>query len=75
MGAHDWSLSKMRHDILKHFAYAHLPPRLAEVSAPFGNLAQSVAVTLPDGDEKALALRKLLEAKDCAVRARLEDKT
>lgn len=55
--------------ILQFFAHAHLPPHLAVVSAPFGDLAAMLAETLPDNQEKTVALRKLLEAKDAAVRA------
>ncbi len=60
--------------ILKYFAYAHLPERLQVVSKPLGDLAESVDATLPDGPEKSAGLRKLLEAKDCFVRAALEGK-
>jgi len=55
--------------LLKFFAYTHLPPHLQEVSAPFGVLAQTVADRAPDSPETTVAIRKLLEAKDCAVRA------
>lgn len=74
--------------ILRHFAYDHLPPHLAEVSRPFCQLAHALAATEPnveepshldtlaeaplDGPELTVALRKLLEAKDCAVRAALD---
>ena len=57
--------------ILRYFAYAHLPENLRSVSEPFGVLAERVDATLPDGAEKSVALRKLLEAKDAAVRAAL----
>ncbi len=57
--------------IMQFFAWEHLPPRLAEVSQPFGQLALLVVETLPDNTERVEALRKLLEAKDCAVRALL----
>lgn len=56
--------------ILRYFAWAHLPEKLQAVSKPFGDLAQFVE-TLPNGPEKSVALRKLLEAKDAAVRAAL----
>ena len=55
--------------LLVHFTYDHLPDTLAEVSKPFCELAQHMADTLPDGAEKTAGMRKLLEAKDCAVRA------
>lgn len=57
-------------DILEHFEYGHLPQPLADVSAPFCELARRVAVTL-EGPEATVALRKLLEAKDAAVRAKV----
>ena len=55
--------------IEQFFSYAHLPPAMQEVSAPFCVLAQVVVETLPRNPERTVALRKLLEAKDAAVRA------
>lgn len=55
--------------IIQFFAYAHLPPHLQEVSRPFGDLAEQIVATLPRNPERTVALRKLLEAKDAAVRA------
>ena len=57
--------------LLQFFEWEHLPPHLADVSKPFGELAKAIVVTLPSNPERTVALRKLLEAKDCAVRARL----
>lgn len=57
--------------ILKYFQFAHLPENLKKVSQPFAVLAAEMDETLPDGPEKSAGLRKLLEAKDCAVRAAL----
>lgn len=57
--------------IMQFFAYAHLPPHLAEVSKPFGDLADAIVATLPRNQERTVALRKLLESKDAAVRAKL----
>ncbi|MER7047720.1 hypothetical protein [Streptomyces jumonjinensis] len=57
--------------ILRYFTSHHLPERLQAVSKPFAALAQEVADTLPAGDERSTCLRKILEAKDCAVRAAL----
>lgn len=54
--------------ILAYFDYGHLPPPLQEVSASFHELAHKVAAG-PADPETTVALRKLLEAKDCAVRA------
>lgn len=55
--------------MLQFFAYAHLPPHLQAISAPFRELAQLIVNTLPINAERTAGLRKLLEAKDCAVRA------
>ena len=57
--------------ILQFFSHEHLPERLAEISRPFSDLANEIVRMLPPNDECREALRKLLEAKDCAVRARL----
>lgn len=57
--------------VLKFFAYGHLPEKLQAVSKPFCDLAQQVAERAPDNQETTVALRKLLEAKDAAVRATL----
>lgn len=55
--------------IAQFFAYAHLPPHLQTVSKPFGDLAEHIIHFLPRNPERTVALRKLLEAKDAAVRA------
>jgi hypothetical protein len=55
--------------IIQFFAYAHLPQHLADVSKPFCELANKIVNTLPRNPERTVALRKLLEAKDAAVRA------
>ncbi len=57
--------------IIQFFEYAHLPPHLQEVSKPFGEMAERIVATLPRNPERTVALRKLLEAKDAAVRALL----
>ena len=59
--------------LLKWFEYGHLPPHLQEVSKQIGDLAVEMDTQLPDGAEKTAGLRKLLEAKDCFVRAKLEE--
>jgi hypothetical protein len=55
--------------MLQFFTHAHLKPDLAAVSRPFCELADQVVLNLPRNPERTVALRKLLEAKDCAVRA------
>lgn len=67
-----------RHPSTTHFAqyftYTHLPERLQAVSRPCGELAEAMTDALPDGPELTAGLRKLLEAKDCFVRAALDRK-
>jgi len=58
--------------LLKYFRYEHLPERLQAVSKPCGELAEKMAAELPPCAETTAGLRKLLEAKDCFVRAQLE---
>ena len=58
--------------LLRYFEYAHLSQKLQRVSAPLGVLARELVDTLPDGPELTTGLRKLLEAKDCFVRAALD---
>ena len=58
--------------IMKYFKFDHLPEKLQTVSKPFFEVATNVVQTLPRNPERTVALRKLLEAKDCAVRAALE---
>lgn len=57
-------------DVLRFFAYEHLPPELRRWSHQFHTLAHELAGGL-EGAELTVALRKLLEAKDAAVRAAL----
>jgi hypothetical protein len=79
--SNDQSLASTEH-ILQFFAYAHLPPHLQVVSKPFCDLAHAIVADanapasstllgclLPRNPERTVALRKLLEAKDAAVRA------
>jgi hypothetical protein len=55
----------------KFFRFAHLPPKLQEVSKPFCLLAEDLVGRLPPSRERTKALDRLLEAKDAAVRAAL----
>ena len=59
---------------LEYFDYKHLPEPLQPVSAGFYDLAHKIVAICPDVPQRALALQKLLEAKDCAVRAALPKK-
>jgi len=55
--------------MIKWFAYEHLPQHLKSTSMLFHNLATMIVDTIPGGPERTVALRKLLEAKDAAVRS------
>lgn len=57
--------------IMQFFSYAHLPEALQHVSSPFCALAEETLRMVPRNPERSTALRKLLEAKDAAVRAYL----
>ena len=57
--------------MMKWFEYAHLPDHLAAVSSKFGILVDQICEEIEPGPERTVALRKLLEAKDAAVRAKL----
>ena len=61
----------MSSPIMKYFAYQHLPAHLQEVSKPIGDLATLMDESLTDSAEESAGLRKLLEAKDALVRAKL----
>jgi hypothetical protein len=62
----------MPNRLLQFFDFDHLPPHLREISRPCCALANEMDMRLPEGAEKQAGLRKLLEAKDCFVRATLE---
>ena len=69
-------LSPMTHPAIRAtfswFEFGHLPDAVAAVSAPFAELALAVATRSPNSPETTHALRALLTAKDCAVRAAIE---
>lgn len=58
--------------VLRFFAWKHLPQELAQVSERVGETAIALTRALPDGPELTAGLRKLLEAKDCFVRAAVD---
>ncbi len=74
-GLGDMTAKEPRHpaidNVLRYFEYKHLPSHLQDVSEPFADLARSVANRSPSNPETTVALRKLLESKDAAVRAAL----
>lgn len=57
--------------MLKWFSWEHLPKYLQVVSEPFADLAYIIVDNLQYGPERTIALRKLLEARDAAVRAKV----
>lgn len=77
--------AEMTESLLQFFAYEHLPSQLQLISKPFCDLAHAMVLgdnvpesgtvtfgsPLPRNPERNMALRKLLEAKDCAIRAAL----
>ena len=58
--------------LLQFFSYQHLPPALQDMSKLFAELAGEICDNIPAGPERSACLRKLLESKDCAVRAMIE---
>ena len=62
-------MSKPSDMIMRFFKSEHLPPDLRPISGDCEVLAQAMAIRLPEDPEKTAGLRKLLEAKDCFVRA------
>ncbi len=61
----------MDEPILKFFEFEHLPAHLKEVSKRFHDDAHWLVDNVPRCPERTVALRKLLEGKDAAVRAAL----
>ena len=60
-----------KQNLKPYFEFAHLPPRLGEVSKRFSDLRTWMVLRhdVADPDELDMCERKLLEAKDCAVRS------
>lgn len=58
--------------MLQWFKWDHLPAHLQPMSRRFAELAEHVVETAEPGPERTVALRKLLEGKDAAVRAVLK---
>ena len=55
--------------LLQFFEYGHLPPHMQDTSKIFHEAAHKVIASCPRNPERTMALRRLLEAKDCGVRA------
>lgn len=61
------------HDLIRWFDGTHLQrAELRLISANFARIAHALDVDLPNGAEKTVALRKLLESKDAAVRSMID---
>lgn len=58
-------------NLSQFFSYLHLPEHLQEISKKYTELNEYIVNNLPENPERTTAQRKLLESKDCAVRARL----
>jgi hypothetical protein len=58
-------------ELLQWFEYDHLPKHLRVISEELYTTAHNLVDVLPDSPELTTGLRKLLEAKDCFVRARV----
>lgn len=66
----EFSADQLQQDpILKFFGYKHLKPELMAYSKPWAELAAHVVNHTPRNPERTVALRKLLEGKDAAIRA------
>ena len=57
--------------LMQFFEYGHLPPHMQDTSKQFHDLAHALIASVPRNPERTMALRRLLEAKDCAVRAKI----
>lgn len=70
----DVKINAQDEPILRYFDFEHLPSYLQAISIPFYEMANSLVAMLPAGPERTVALRKLLESKDAAVRSALAKK-
>lgn len=57
--------------LMQFFGYGHLKPELQETSRQFHEVARWMCDNLPDNPMRSVALHRLIEAKDSAIRARL----
>lgn len=63
--------TNQQNPILAFFEYNHLPEHLQEVSRGISDIAKEMDSNLKPSAELSAGLRKLLEAKDCFVRAKV----
>ena len=71
----DYKKEKGATTMMKYFEYKHLPEKLQGASKVFFDMATFIDKNIPNCAEKSAGLRKLLEAKDCIVRASMEELT
>ena len=69
--SHHITCDAYNNDIMKYFEYSHLPEKLQRISKPICDIAKIYDGKYSNSQEKSAGLRKLLEAKDCFVRAAL----
>lgn len=62
----------MANRMIKWFHHLHLPENLRPIAHDCQELAIKMDNELTESAEKTAGLRKLLEAKDCFVRAKIE---
>lgn len=62
-------MAQTQDHIMQFFVHGHLRPELQPISVAFAELAEVVLRECPSNPERTVALRKLLEGKDAAVRA------
>lgn len=58
--------------ICKYFNYKHLPENLQTISKLFHDLFHALDEEVPPNGQKSEGMQRLLEAKDCCVRASLK---
>ena len=65
------SADQFNEPLLQLFKYEHLPQDVQIISAQFHSVAHFIVANLPRNPERSVALRKLREAKDAAITAKL----
>lgn len=75
MGGRRTRTGTVMNPLIRWFAFDHLKEPQRSISMQFSDFAAALDDILPDGAEKTVCLRKMLEAKDAAVRASLDIET
>lgn len=58
--------------MIKFFTVDHLPPQLKGIASAYQDLAEEIIMRVPAGEQRKIALQKLLESKDATIRAIIE---